>query len=78
MRHAASAAFRCSRSAARLSLTTAPVAKIDCDVGEALDARGDVHRLPEIILPLVHRHGDAGAVVDADLQQQVLAAALAR
>ena len=44
--------------------------------GEALHARGDVHRLPEIILPLVQRDGDARPLVDADLQQQVLAAAL--
>src|SRR3546814_15266428 len=40
-----------------------------------LDTRGDVHRLAEVVLPLVEAYGDAGALVDADLQQQILTAA---
>src|SRR3546814_5486202 len=43
--------------------------------GEMLDTRGDVHRLAEVVLPLVEAYGDAGALVDADLQQQILTAA---
>ena len=46
--------------------------------GKALDARGDVHRLAEIVLPVVERHREARPLVDADLEQQVLAAALRR
>src|SRR6266536_1131709 len=39
--------------------------------GEPLYTRRDVYRLAEIILPVVERHGEAGALVDADLEQQV-------
>ena len=55
---------------------TAPVAKIEREIGEALHARGDVHRLPEIVLPLVQHDGEARPLVDADLEQQVLAPVL--
>ena len=46
-------------------------------IGEPLHARRDVDRLAEIVLPLVQRHRDAGPLVHADLEQQILAAVAA-
>jgi hypothetical protein len=43
-------------------------------LGKALHARGDVHGLPEIVLPLVEVHRQARPFMDADLEQQILAA----
>ena len=43
--------------------------------GEPLHARGDVHGLAEVVLALVERDREAGPLVDADLEQQVLAVA---
>ena len=59
----------------RASLTTALVAKISLDVARPCTRDGDVPRSARIVLPLVQRHGDARAVVDADLQKQVFALA---
>ena len=58
------------------SSTTGLVAKIARDDGEALHARGDVHGLAEIVLPVVQRDREARPLVDADLEQQILVAAL--
>ena len=52
------------------------MAKISRDVARPCTRDGDVHRLPEIVLPLVERYRDARTDMDADLQDQVLAAAL--
>ena len=41
---------------------------------ETLHARGDIDGLAEIILPFVQAHSEARSFVNADLQQQVLAA----
>jgi hypothetical protein len=41
-------------------------------IGEVLHARGNVHRLPKFIEPLVQRHRDRRAIVHADLQDQRL------
>ena len=38
-----------------------------------LHAGGDVHGLAEIVLTFVEHHGQARALVDADLQEEVLA-----
>src|SRR5664279_1858381 len=39
---------------------------------QVLHARGDVDGLSEIILPIVEIYGEAGAFVDADLEEEVL------
>ena len=44
--------------------------------GKVLHARGDVHRLAEIVLPVVEIDRETRALVDADLEQQVLVATL--
>ena len=44
--------------------------------GKALNTRGDVHRLTEIVLPVVHHHREAWSLVDSDLEQQVAIAVL--
>jgi hypothetical protein len=44
--------------------------------GKALNTRGDVHRLTEIVLPIVHHHREAWSLVDSDLEQQVAIAVL--
>ena len=41
-----------------------------------LHARGDVYRLPEIVLTVVEHHGQARTFVDADLQEEVLSPTL--
>src|SRR5581483_12211613 len=43
---------------------------------QALHPRGDVHGLAEIILPLVEHDGETRALMDADLDHEVVAAAL--
>ena len=45
---------------------------------QALHAGGDIDGLAEIILPLVEHHRQAWAFVDADLDDQILGAALRR
>ena len=45
-------------------------------LGQALHARGDVHRLPEIILAFVEHDREARTLMEADLQQQILLAML--
>ena len=39
--------------------------------GKALNTRSDIHRLAEIVLPIVHHHCEAWSLVDSDLQQHV-------
>src|SRR3954468_21341008 len=45
-------------------------------VGETLHARGNVDRLPEIILPFIEHDREAWPLMDADLEQQILLAML--
>src|ERR1700751_4181805 len=39
--------------------------------GEVLDARGDIYRLAEIVLPVIEDNRQAGADMDADLKREI-------
>src|SRR5215475_2735753 len=43
---------------------------------QALDARSDIDGLSEIILPLIEHHGETRPLVNTDLDNEILAAAL--
>src|SRR6516162_5954851 len=44
-------------------------------IGKSLDARGNVHRGAEIILPVIEHHRKARPLMDANLEQEVIATA---
>src|SRR6516225_9553157 len=54
-----------------------PVGHEDCARGcKALHPGGDVHGLPEIVLAVVEAHSETWSLVNADLEQKILVAAL--
>ena len=65
-------AVRQDRCAARIGYN-GPAREDRLRQGQVLHAGGDVHGLPEIVLTFVEHHGQARALVDADLQEEVLA-----